>query len=114
MKSLCFITGAGLFLAASSCAYAFDITSDPDATAVWVLKGGDVPGNPVFFTPHPILGVVAGTTPATTRRVWKYGYAACQNPNAIALLVPVVTALSVWNGSALIWIKGNSHAALFS
>jgi hypothetical protein len=32
MKSLCFITGAGLFLAASSCAYAFDITSDPDAT----------------------------------------------------------------------------------
>jgi hypothetical protein len=32
MKSLCFITVAGLFLAASSCAYAFDITSDPDAT----------------------------------------------------------------------------------
>ena len=32
MKSLCFITVAGLFLAASSSAYAFDITSDPDAT----------------------------------------------------------------------------------
>jgi hypothetical protein len=27
-----FITLAGTFLTASSCAYAFDITSDPDAT----------------------------------------------------------------------------------
>ena len=32
MKSMFFITVAGVFLAASSCAYAFDITSDPDAT----------------------------------------------------------------------------------
>jgi hypothetical protein len=32
MKSILFITAAGLFLAASSCAFAFDITSDPDAT----------------------------------------------------------------------------------
>ena len=32
MKSLLFIAVAGAFLAASSCAYAFDITSDPDAT----------------------------------------------------------------------------------
>jgi hypothetical protein len=32
MKSMLLITAAGLFLAASSCAFAFDITSDPDAT----------------------------------------------------------------------------------
>ena len=32
MKSMLFITVAGVFLAASPCAYAFDITSDPDAT----------------------------------------------------------------------------------
>jgi hypothetical protein len=32
MKSLLFIAASGAFLAASSCAYAFDITSDPDAT----------------------------------------------------------------------------------
>jgi hypothetical protein len=32
MKSLLFIAVTGAFLAASSCADAFDITSDPDAT----------------------------------------------------------------------------------
>jgi hypothetical protein len=32
MKSMRLITAAGLFLAGSCCAYAFDITSDPDAT----------------------------------------------------------------------------------
>ncbi len=32
MKSMLSIAVAGVFLAASSCAYAFDITSDPDAT----------------------------------------------------------------------------------
>jgi hypothetical protein len=32
MKRVLLITVAGLFLAASSSAYAFDITSDPDAT----------------------------------------------------------------------------------
>jgi hypothetical protein len=32
MKKVLFIVAAGGFLAASSCAYAFDITSDPDAT----------------------------------------------------------------------------------
>lgn len=32
MKSKVLIAAAGIFLAASSCAYAFDITSDPDAT----------------------------------------------------------------------------------
>ena len=32
MKRIFFITVAGMFLGASSCAHAFDITSDPDAT----------------------------------------------------------------------------------
>jgi hypothetical protein len=32
MRRMLFISVAGLFLAASSGAYAFDITSDPDAT----------------------------------------------------------------------------------
>jgi len=32
MKNVLFIVAAGAFLAVSPCAYAFDITSDPDAT----------------------------------------------------------------------------------
>jgi hypothetical protein len=32
MKNMLLIAMAGAFLAASPCAYAFDITSDPDAT----------------------------------------------------------------------------------
>jgi hypothetical protein len=32
MKGMLFVTVTGAFLAASSCAFAFDITSDPDAT----------------------------------------------------------------------------------
>ncbi len=40
MKSMLLIAAAGLFLAASSCAYAVDITSDPDATMTQQQKLG--------------------------------------------------------------------------
>ncbi len=40
MKSMLLIAAAGLFLAASSYAYALDITSDPDATMTQQQKLG--------------------------------------------------------------------------
>jgi hypothetical protein len=40
MKSKLLITAAGLFLAATSCAFAVDVTSDPDATITQQQKLG--------------------------------------------------------------------------
>jgi hypothetical protein len=40
MKSMFLITAAGLFLATAPCAYALDITSDPDATMTQQQKLG--------------------------------------------------------------------------
>ena len=60
MKSVLLITAAGLFLAASSCAYAFDITSDPDATMNQQQKlGPNVYSRHVWNRTYNIKGAYA-------------------------------------------------------
>jgi hypothetical protein len=60
MKNMLLITATGLFLVASSCAYAFDITSDPDATMNQQQKlGPNVYSQRVWNRTYNIKGAYA-------------------------------------------------------
>ncbi|MBV8743414.1 MAG: hypothetical protein JO134_00050 [Xanthobacteraceae bacterium] len=60
MRNVLCVTVAGVFLAASSCAYAFDITSDPDATMNQQQKlGPDVYSQRAWNRTYNIKGAYA-------------------------------------------------------